>query len=166
VSYLHVPLVEDPATRRAESRLAPRTLGEAYRYALEFRGPQFATILRRFVEPDGLPAVVHCTAGKDRTGLVIALALGAAGVADNVIAADYARSAEYLVGGYVDEARERAVRRGIAWEEYQQSLGCPPALMLETLDWLRIRYGSVEAYLLQQGLREAELATLRRALTE
>ena len=49
-----------------------------------------------------MPALVHCTAGKDRTGLVIALALGAVGVADEVIADDYARSAEFLVGAYFD----------------------------------------------------------------
>jgi protein-tyrosine phosphatase len=116
--------------------------------------------------PDGLPALVHCTAGKDRTGLVIALALGAVGVEDASIAEDYALSSQYLVGAYFDDARERALRRGIPWETYRANLVCPAPLMLETLETMRARYGSVADYLLDYGFSAAEQDELRERLTE
>jgi protein-tyrosine phosphatase len=149
----------------ASADRAPRPLGETYRVALETRGAVFVTILRRFVEEDGLPAVVHCTAGKDRTGLVIALALGAVGVDDETIAEDYALSAEYLVGTYFDEARERALKRGIAWEAYLANLVCPAPLMRQMLAWLRATYGSPSTYLQQMGLSSPEQSRLRALLT-
>jgi protein-tyrosine phosphatase len=49
---------------------------------------------------------VHCSAGKDRTGIVVALVLAALGVPDEVIAADYALSARYL-----DPERTPAIRQ-------------------------------------------------------
>jgi protein-tyrosine phosphatase len=165
VIYVHTPLLEDPASAVASADRAPRPLGETYRVALETRGAVFVTILRRFVEEDGLPAVVHCTAGKDRTGLVIALALGAVGVDDETIAEDYALSAEYLVGTYFDEARERALKRGIAWEAYLANLVCPAPLMRQMLAWLRATYGSPSTYLQQMGLSSPEQSRLRALLT-
>ena len=167
VTYVQAPLLEDPASRTSEDAArAPRTLGDTYRFALETRGAVFASILRRFLEADGLPALVHCTAGKDRTGLVIALALGAVGVDDATIAEDYALSSHYLVGAYFDDARERALRRGIPWETYRANLVCPAPLMLETLESTRARHGSVADYLLECGFSAAEQDALRERLTE
>jgi protein-tyrosine phosphatase len=73
-----------------------------------------AAIFEQLAGDDALPALAHCTAGKDRTGSVIALVLGLVGVSYEVIAEDYALSATYLQGGYFDEARLRADRAGIA----------------------------------------------------
>lgn len=68
-----------------------------HRYTLALRtvAPRFATVIEEIANaPPGL-VVVHCTAGKDRTGLVSALLLDLAGVRREAIVADYARTAQY-----------------------------------------------------------------------
>jgi protein-tyrosine phosphatase len=57
---------------------------------VERGGPMVAEALRVLARPEALPAVFHCTAGKDRTGVLAALVLGQLGVPDDAIAADYA----------------------------------------------------------------------------
>ncbi len=166
VAYVHAPLLEDPSNRAASGGSATRTLEETYRIALRARNEQLVAILRLLTEPTALPALVHCTAGKDRTGLVVALALAAVGVPDETIADDYARSEEFLVGAYFDEARQRAESRGIPWEVYRANLVCPAPLMLGTLTWLRDEYGSIDDYLLHSGLSRVNMLTLRELLTE
>ena len=52
--------------------------------------------------------MIHCTAGKDKTGLTMALLLSLAGVDNETIAWDYALSSEYLGQSYFNEAKERA----------------------------------------------------------
>lgn len=165
VAYVALPLAADPA----RSGAAPRELTSldlAYRRMLDERRDVVAAALRRLAAPDGFPALVHCTAGKDRTGLIVALLLGLAGVPDDVIAEDYALSGTYLGEPYLAEARERAVAGGHAWEAYQNLLVCPAELMAATLAYLRERYGGVAAYLRSAGLADTELARLREALVE
>jgi protein-tyrosine phosphatase len=57
---------------------------------------QYAAFVRTLVEADGTPVVVHCSAGKDRTGWATALVLLALGVPEDVVVADYLRSNEAL----------------------------------------------------------------------
>lgn len=52
------------------------------------RAPVLVAALRELLAPRALPALVHCTLGMDRTGVLVALVLGALGVPDEVIAAD------------------------------------------------------------------------------
>jgi protein-tyrosine phosphatase len=68
----------------------------------------YACLLRALLEPDALPALVHCTSGKDRTGFGIAVLLSALGVGRETIVADYLltnryrRDLTFLVGTAVD----------------------------------------------------------------
>ncbi|MGC4805279.1 tyrosine-protein phosphatase [Micromonospora sp. DT233] len=106
------------------------------------------------------PVVVHCVAGKDRTGVVCALTLSALGVDDADIAADYALSTE-------------ASARFSAWvaETYADAgqvpypfLASPAEAMTLFLTELREGYGSVEGYLRHAGVTDAQLAALREHL--
>jgi protein-tyrosine phosphatase len=74
----------------------PVSLDGLYRFVIDERGSYVAAAVRHLCAPGALPALVHCSAGKDRTGLIVALVLAAAGVPDDVIAADYALSADAL----------------------------------------------------------------------
>ncbi len=141
-------------------------LGALYRAVLDRRGAEIAAVFGLLAAPDALPAVVHCTAGKDRTGLIVALLLGVAGVPAATIAEDYALTAQYLVAEFWAEARVRAEASGHDWEAYQQLLICPPELMLATLAYLDERYGGVVPYLLAQGVTAEQIATLRAALLD
>ena len=82
VRYRSIPLLENDPTPLIG-------LAATYRYMLDERAPQLADVVRALLEPAGLPAVIGCAAGKDRTGVTIALLLSAVGVPTDVIVADY-----------------------------------------------------------------------------
>jgi protein tyrosine/serine phosphatase len=111
--------------------------------------------------PEG-GVVIHCVGGKDRTGLLTAFLLHVAGVGDDEIAADYALSEERLLPRHqawfdaaeTDEERERL--RRIAQ--------CPADAMAGVLTELKRRHGSVEGYLRDIGLTEADLEQARARL--
>jgi len=106
--------------------------------------------------------VVHCFAGKDRTGLVSAILLSLVGVADEVVAADYAASgagvARLCEGWFTNagSAAERQLR--------QRLCSSPEDAMLGALEWLRDSAGGAESYLLAAGLDEQQVERLRRRL--
>jgi protein-tyrosine phosphatase len=102
VRYRALPVFDDVAERGA-----PRSLEATYRHALDTRQPQLRAIVGALASPRALPALVHCTAGKDRTGLVIALLLELAGVSRETVVEDYALSGRYLGERCRDEARAR-----------------------------------------------------------
>lgn len=107
--------------------------------------------------------VVHCAAGKDRTGTVTALALSVAGVPDEEIVADYAASAERIT---------RIVERLVDVEPYAQGLQdrsldeqLPrPETMVAILDRLDQEYGGAAGWLREQGWDEEQLGLLRSSL--
>jgi protein-tyrosine phosphatase len=164
VAYYHLPLINDTGGDGAGAPLP--ALVTIYPRILDTAQEQLAQVLRALAQPGALPALVHCTAGKDRTGLVVALLLGIAGVPASTIAADYALSATYLDERFRTEVRERALAAGLDWDAYQQLLSCPPELMLDTLVYLEERYGGLYHYVRAIGLMEAEVDSLREALTE
>lgn len=116
--------------------------------------------------PDMLPTLVHCAAGKDRTGVAIAVLLAAVGTEPSAIAEDYALSQTCLGTTYVDETRTWVTSRGWDWSAWEHTVYTPPERMLRTLDYLNERHGGIQRYLLAHGLQESALSTLREALTE
>jgi len=109
---------------------------------------------------DGI--VVHCAAGKDRTGIVTSLLLGVAGVADDLVAADYAASGpgvEALLRDWIDAAEdddELALRKRL--------VQAPEATMVAVLAWLRDSAGGASAYLRHAGLTDGQLEQLQARL--
>jgi protein-tyrosine phosphatase len=147
---------------------ALRTMGldEIYRQLLESRGANLTAAVSVLAEPDAVPALLFCSAGKDRTGLVSALVLGALGVSDDEIVADYSRTEQNMRGGFREAVEARAVAAGIGEQEMAVKVGAPPALMRDVLAWLRQHYGGVAGYLLHNGLTRPELEALRQRLVE
>ena len=157
ITYRHLPLMSDaPSMPEALPALV-----EIYRSILDDRGEQVGATLAALAAPGALPAVVNCTAGKDRTGVIVALVLGLAGVPEETIVADYALSGTYLAGVYLEEARQRAEARGFS---YDLQVLCEPDFMRSTLAHLKKRYGGIEAYVRATGLGDAEINQLRRAV--
>ena len=157
VTYRHLPLLSDVPSM---PEVLP-ALVDIYRSILDDRREQVGAALAALAAPDALPAVVNCTAGKDRTGLIVALLLGLAGVPAETIVADYALSGVCLAGVYLDEARQRAKAQGFS---YDLQVLCEPDFMRTTLAHLRKRYGGIEAYARATGLGDMEIDRLRRAM--
>jgi protein-tyrosine phosphatase len=159
IAYANVSFI-DPAVEPPED---VATLADDYKSMLDRFRPSVAAAITTIAKAPEGGVLVHCAAGKDRTGLVSALLLGLAGVAPETIAADYAltaeclrpRDEEWLENGPGDRVeRERALLRSTPTAE----------VMLEVLDHLTERYGGIEAYLLQAGVAPDDLARLRARL--
>ncbi len=109
---------------------------------------------------DGI--VVHCFAGKDRTGIVSALLLGVADVPDEIVAADYAESGRNMSPLFEDwmataaNTSELALRRRL--------VQAPHATMVTVLAWLRDNAGGAAGYLREAGLSGDQVRRLRQRL--
>ncbi|MCC6626949.1 MAG: tyrosine-protein phosphatase [Chloroflexi bacterium] len=162
VRYHHLSLLDEV--------MQPADLPEpgfpTYRLLLDARQAAIRATLATLAAPGALPAIFHCTAGKDRTGVISALLLALSGVPDDTIVADYALSNDYLMNGYYDDVRQRVLERGENWDYVRPLLYCHPEAMRQTLAHLADRYGGAEPYLRGIGLSTTELAALRDALIE
>jgi protein-tyrosine phosphatase len=108
--------------------------------------------------------LVHCAAGKDRTGLVTALLLRLAGVGHDEIAHDYAKSGEALAAPYsewIAEGEDEHER-----ERRRRQCAAPAAAMRDVLRMLEAAFGSVEAYLRAGGASADDLAAARARLRD
>ena len=165
VHYHHISLLVDEDSKVGPQR-DPEPLAMTYRKILDERQAQVCRTLAVFADADGLPGLVHCTAGKDRTGVITALLLGLAGVPHETIIADYALTSTYLGEGFMAGLKQRALERGFTWEQYAPLTTCPPENMAQTLQHIDAAYGGVEPYLRHIGLSEAQLAGLRGRLLD
>jgi len=155
--YLHRPLVDDSLF--TEINGVP-SLAHRYLVMIERRQRAIASILEAIAKADG-PVVFHCYAGKDRTGLVAAMALSLAGVDADVIASDYAETDLHLATRY-EEWLAAAPPDKI--EAMRDELRCPPEWILGVLDHLDQRWGGVAPYLVAGGLTPADIERLREKL--
>ena len=111
------------------------------------------------------PVLVHCTVGKDRTGVTVAITLDAAGVDREAVIADYARTEELL-----PPERNAAVLRAIralhprAVHAEDLATRSPAPVMRALLERLDREYGSPAGYLLAHGVTDDELRRLRELL--
>ena len=131
---------------------------------LEHGAGAYAGALRALAQPDALPAVFFCMAGKDRTGVFAAVLLGLLGVADDDIVADYALTHEVI--DQIHE-RTRATRPTVdeVWDRLPADLkGANAATMRELLGLLRDRWGSPAGYVTEIGVDDATVTRLRNAV--
>ncbi len=112
-------------------------------------------------DADRAPLVMHCFAGKDRTGVLAALTLSLLGVADEDVAREYALSeaAQQGLSGQL-----RTEMPDAAGEIPPHFLACPPPAMLLFLTDLRARHGSIPAYLARAGVTPTHITALRTHL--
>ena len=82
---------------RCSTALAEGDLGRHYVESLADRTETLTSIITQLAGVGNVPAVFHCTAGKDRTGMVAALVLSLVGVDDEVIVEDYTLTDERMV---------------------------------------------------------------------
>jgi protein-tyrosine phosphatase len=126
----------------------------------------FPEVFRLLDAADGLPALLHCAAGKDRTGVTVALLLSTLGVPDEVVVADYATT-EANMGAVLDRLRTLPTYApGIAPLGEDDRQRADPETMVRVLGWLRAEHGSAAGFLQQHGLGPAVIERLRNRLVE
>ena len=138
-------------------------LDEMYRRLVEDSAGLVVEVVRGIVADQ--PVLVHCTVGKDRTGVTVALALAAAGVDSEAVVADYART-EALLPGWRN-TRVLAKLRSMHPEAVNLedlATRSPAPVMRNLLAGITARYGSPTDYLRAHGMGDDELVELRRVL--
>ncbi len=147
---------------RDRSRFPDDIMCGHYLGYLEERPAEVTGALRSIATADGA-AIVHCAAGKDRTGVIVALALAVAGVEPDAIVADYMATGDRIDAiverlrrsrTYSADVSSRPVRAHLPREETMKSF----------LEQLHVRYGGLSAWLTRNGFGEDELALLRARL--
>jgi len=139
-------------------------LTRSYRGMIDQSAAELAAVFRRLAAPEGVPAVLHCTAGKDRTGVAVALLLLLLGVPRDCVVEDYALTGVFT--GDRIRAAERLFRdRGIDPAQVTALMGSAPDTLGGALDHLDEQHGGAERWAhVHAGLTPAELDALRNAL--
>lgn len=172
---IHDQAVHDDHRKKLVSFLFGRTGGERYwefsqhyyRHIAFERTTAIRDVITLLGEDENLPALIHCTAGKDRTGFVVALIQLLAGVPYEVVRDEYLRTNEYLAA-----RRDRfiAVMRGLTL--FQVSRERMNLLLMAHAEFLDVvheliveRHGSVEQYLAECcGIKREALQRLKERL--
>jgi protein-tyrosine phosphatase len=124
-----------------------QVLADIYIRSLDHSAPRIGELFSALTEPDGLPAVFHCHARKDRTGLVAALLLEALAVDRESILDDYELTARYRLRTQQDQTFERLLKAGLAPEVAAGVLTTPRWAMTAALAHLDRECGNIEGYL-------------------
>jgi len=162
--YLNLPLLPSGSPALESAGQAAKDNGAYYRAILEHSGNHFVTVFGAMHDAPPGPVLVHCHVGKDRTGLVVALALELAGAARAAIAADYAETDQHMQGVYaamltrqVDVQKRRQLEAFLVSREGD---------ILSALEYLDTAWGGTAAYLEAFGLTRNEQHGLTARMTE
>jgi protein-tyrosine phosphatase len=134
-------------------------LPTAYRLIADLSRPSITELFATLADQRNLPAVLFCAAGKDRTGVAVALVLGALGVDHEAVAAEYAITGRFDPQTIGDDY---AARYEFLPDAYRDS---DPQTMRDLLWGIAADYGSVRDYVIATGvdevvLRELEMLTV------
>jgi protein tyrosine/serine phosphatase len=155
--FHHMALFPDHSgNERASARDV--SLGKLYLGMVAHAGPRLAAVIDELSHND-TPSVFHCSAGKDRTGVISALLLGTLGVANDIIVADYAATREGLEGIVAKLSRSKGYEN--TWKALPpHTLHADPETMVEFLAELSARYGGVRECVRAIGVGDESVARL------
>jgi protein-tyrosine phosphatase len=166
VAYHHLPLTETlPGEEQAPQWHDAGFVSARYRRMLVDGAPSVVRAVQLLADPACLPAVFHCSVGKDRTGVLAATVLGLLGVPDEVIVEDYALSAAAMVRVLERLQREFPDADAIIERYRPVILSVDPASMRGLLQGVRADHGSFDGLADALGIG-AEVQLLRAALLE
>ncbi len=151
IHYHHTPIDDGFDT--------PRTRNQVPDVYMQFTEGANMPVLFRQIAASGGCVLVHCSAGKDRTGVTAAILLLLAGVEEESIMEDHMRTRYCL--------KERFVRFHREHPDFDMDVVLPhPEYMEGFLARFARKYGTAEEYLAGRGLADAEIAALRAKLAD
>ena len=162
VRYANVPFLEG-------WDMTPPKLGEdpierlaaAYQWTITNSGARIVEALTVLAQSSNSPAMFHCTAGKDRTGILSAMVLSLLGVDEQQIFEDF-----YLTNQIIDTLGERLRSRPGNEHRSPRSFEVPSGLMEQVLGGIRDAHGGVEGYVRANGISDATIDQLKQRLLE
>ena len=166
VNFHHLPIIDatwnDGDTPEIEDVV--EFLVWAYREMLDHASEKFVDAIKLIAAQDVLPAVFHCAAGKDRTGVLAAFILSILGVPDEIISADYGKTVEGMKR-LIEWAKVKQPELADAYANMPARFAASdPRAMTIVLDGLNTKHGSVQNYLREIGVDEETFTTLRANL--
>jgi protein tyrosine/serine phosphatase len=167
VDYINVTV---KATGVVKLDVAPDSadvdLATIYAAYLEHSSHSVVEVMKRLSDPANLPAVVHCTVGKDRTGIIVAVLLDALGVERSQIIGDYAETARNM-DAVLDRLRSTEFYRQVGLDKLPRAIfSAEPETMRRVLDSLTAEHGGGAGWLAAHGFGEQSLSRLQATLLE
>lgn len=164
VSIHHLPIIEevlDPSRYPVTQGM----LGLRYQEFATSGAPNIAQALSIVADTQTHPVIIHCLAGKDRTGVVVALLLSLLGVDDETVAQDYSLSnlAMARLRAQAEANRDLLVRTQMLSDEV---FSARPSNIAVLFDALRSTHGSIENFVVSAGTTSDTIEALRDALLE
>lgn len=161
--HIHKPIMGgDPARPNRENM--PDNLGHLYTLMAKNGSDRFVDTVEALAAIENMPAVFHCAAGKDRTGITAALIYSVLGVDRETIIADYVltdANMQRMRAQLIEGQPEIAAQAGSYPESYMRAEDATIRTFLSELD---DEFGSPTAWLHASGLQESSVETLRREL--
>jgi protein-tyrosine phosphatase len=164
VTFHHYPFIKALPNAEDFAR-APGFLGTQYTAMLDEATPQIIGALSALAAPDARPAVFHCTAGKDRTGLLSALVLSLLGVPEETVIADYALSGAAMARLQAKLIEKYPDGKSLIADS-DVLFSADPSNMVALFAHLRARYGTVAGYAAEVGVPGDVVDRLRQSLLE
>jgi protein-tyrosine phosphatase len=139
--------------------MQPRGLVGLGKDTLDYSGKEIKEVFDVLADEQSYPVVVHCTQGKDRTGLVILLVLLLCGIEIEAISQDYTISEKELEPEMKERLEEIA---SIGLDS--TFAGCPTDFVEKIVAYLDERYGGVKSYLISVRVDEEQQNRIRAFL--
>ena len=166
-NYINIAVIPEGGSDQLSKLVGDTGIsGKRYLGYLEFGPTSWLRLFGILADQENLPVVLHCTAGKDRTGVSTAFLLSVLGVNRDVIEADYLltnldteRQADFIEGtvGYPE---------GYDRESMISAAGVPKDAMKDFLDGVESKWGSSVEYLKKIGVTEEQMELVRNNFLE
>ena len=165
--YINIAVIPEGGSDQL-SRLVGDTgiSGKRYLGYLEFGPTCWLRLFGILADESNLPVVLHCTAGKDRTGVSTAFLLSILGVSRDVIEEDY------LLTNLDTERQADFIERTVGYPDgYDRKkminiAGVPNDAMKDFLDGVELKWGSVVEYLEKIGIAKNQMDKIRQNFLE
>jgi len=161
-NYINIAVIPEGGSDKLNKLVGDTGIsGKRYLGYLEFGPTSWLRLFGILAEEENLPVLLHCTAGKDRTGVSTAFLLSVLGVSRDVIEADYLltnldteRQADFIEStvGYP---------KGYDREKMITIAGVPQDAMKDFLDGVESKWGSVVEYLEKIGITQDQMNKIR-----
>ena len=166
IAHLHLPVL---GTTWKPAELDPdadagEVLGSLYIQMLDVGAPALADSLRVLADPAQVPAVFHCAAGKDRTGVLAAVVLALLGVDEETIIGDYALTAAAMADLVERLKQDRPEALTAMNDQPSAYLATPPEAMRRFLDHVNTEHGSMVGYVRGIGVELEVVEALHTTL--